>query len=146
MPFEVKLLTVIALGKSHNSFLDIEPESQEQSEAEREAQRDKARHYLTKCVEEISYLLQPPAHPPPTHAQLQSLDQNAFMSQGGSAVPLEEAYLQQQRQRGQHGLPQQAPIPNHQPPPVPSVADMSNFSHGPQMPQQAPFMSREPAS
>ncbi|KAK7512454.1 striatin Pro11 [Phyllosticta citriasiana] len=138
----------IALGKAHNSFLDIEPESQEQSEAEREAQRDKARHYLTKCVEEISYLLQPPAHPPPTQAQLQSLNQNAFMGQDPS-MPLEEAYLHQQRQKAHQsgmGLPQQAPIPNHQPPPVPSVADMSTFSHGPQMPQQAPFMSREPAS
>ncbi|EKG15966.1 hypothetical protein MPH_06787 [Macrophomina phaseolina MS6] len=137
-------------NKQHNSFLDVDPEAQEPAEQEREAQRDRARQFLTKCVEEISYLLQPPSHPPPSHAQYHPLaNSSGFLNHNDPSLPMEEAYMQQQRQKGAGmgmGLPQQAPIPNHQPPPVPSVADVPNLTHTPQLPQQAPFMTREPPS
>ncbi|KAL1640036.1 1,2-dihydroxy-3-keto-5-methylthiopentene dioxygenase [Diplodia intermedia] len=135
-------------NKSHNSFLDIEPEAHDPPEQEREAQRDKSRQFLTKCVEEITYLLQPPAHPPPTHAQLHSMANSSGFLNHDQGIPLEEAYMQQQhRQKGiPMSLPQQAPIPNHQPPPVPSIADVPNLTHTSQLPQQAPFMTREPPS
>ncbi|KAB2575860.1 Striatin Pro11 [Lasiodiplodia theobromae] len=132
-------------NKHHNSFLDVDPEAHDSPEHEREAQRDKSRQFLTKCVEEITYLLQPPAHPPPTHAQLHSLaNSSGFLNHDQS---MEEAYMQQQRQKSMvMGLPQQAPVPNHQPPPVPSLADVPNLTHTSQLPQQAPFMTREPPS
>ncbi|OCK82830.1 WD40 repeat-like protein [Lepidopterella palustris CBS 459.81] len=132
-------------SKHLNSFLDIEPEDQDKSEADKDSQREKSKLYLTKCVEEITYLLTPPAHPPPPQGGFQGLaNTSQFLNQGDA--PIEEMYLQH-RQKPQPHMASPGPnssIPNHQPPPVPSVSDIPNLTHSSHPPQQATFMSREP--
>ncbi|KAF2811470.1 striatin Pro11 [Mytilinidion resinicola] len=126
-----------ALNKHHNSLLDTDPD---QSEGDKEGQREKSQLYLKKCVEEITYLLTPPAHPPAPQGGLQAF-QN---SQGDTSM--EEMYLQHRQKSQQHINPMGLnSMPNHQPPPVPSVSDLPNLTHSSQPPQQAAFMTREPS-
>jgi striatin 1/3/4 len=72
--------------------------------------RNKSKQYLEKCLQEITYLLKPPSHPPP--------------QQQPSAVNLDSiqqaqiAALFQQQNLPQH-LQHSSPSPNHQPPPPP---------------------------
>lgn len=131
-------------NKHHNSFLDIESEPREQLEQDKDSQREKSKLYLTKCVEEITYLLTPPAHPPPPQGGLQALaNSSGFLNQGDAS--LEDIYLQH-RQKSQPQMAAAGPnasIPNHQPPPVPSVSDIPNLTHSSHQPQQAAFMTRE---
>ncbi|KAF2457014.1 WD40-repeat-containing domain protein [Lineolata rhizophorae] len=133
--------------KHHNSFLDIESEPRDPSETDRDSQREKSGQYLKKCMEEISYLLIPPAHPPPPQASLQSLANSTnFLNQNEPPMSLEEVYLQQRQKRDQAGGPgfgHPSSAPNHQPPSVPSVADVPNFGHSTGPAEQATFMTRE---
>jgi striatin 1/3/4 len=132
-----------SLNKPHNSLLDINPDS---AEGHKDFQREKSQLYLKKCVEEITYLLTPPAHPPPPQGGLQAMQNSGgFMNQGDA--PMEEIYLQHrqksQQQMSHMGL--NSTMPNHQPPPVPSVSDLPNLTHSSQPPQQATIMTREPS-
>ncbi|KAF2181777.1 WD40 repeat-like protein [Zopfia rhizophila CBS 207.26] len=129
--------------KHHNSFLDIDPELSERSEADRDSQREKSKLYLTKCVEEITYLLTPPAQPPPPQGGLQALGNGSGFLNHGDA-PMEEIYLQhrQKLQSHQPGGPNSS-IPNHHPPNLPSVPDIHNLPPHSQSPHQAPSMTRE---
>lgn len=126
-------------NKPHNSFLDTESGV---TNAEKDEQIGKARKYLQKCVEEINYLLLPPSHPPPPQSSLQSMANSAYLHQPDAPMTMED-YLHQ-RQKGQQ-LPNASlaqPLPNHQPPPVPS--ELGHVSQvGPQ--PQAEYMTREPS-
>ena len=60
--------------------------------------------YLTKCVEEITYLLTPPAQPPPQQPGMHGLGNGAgFLGHGDASM--EEMYMQQHRQKMQSQLP-----------------------------------------
>lgn len=103
-----------------------------------EGLREKSKLYLTKCVEEITYLLTPPSQPPPSH--LHGMNGSGFHND----VPLEEMYLQP-RQKIQTQLPT-APntsMANHQQPSIPTTAD-SHATLPSQLSHQAPPMQREP--
>ncbi|KAF2639011.1 striatin Pro11 [Massarina eburnea CBS 473.64] len=132
------------LNRHHNSFLDVDPES-ERAEAERDSLREKSKLYLTKCVEEITYLLTPPAQPAP-HPSMHLGNGSGFMNHGEASM--EELYLQQHRQKMQSQLPTvpNSSMPNHQPPNVPTSSEMQNFVHQPQQFHQAPQMTRESPS
>lgn len=134
--------TNTAPTKPHNSFLDLESGA---TDAEKDLQLEKSRKYLQKCVEEITYLLLPPSHPPPPQSSLQSMANSAYLHQPDAPMTMEDVFLQQ-RQKGQQqpnaGLSQ--PLPNHQPPPIPSeLSHLSQAAHQP--PPQAEFMTREPS-
>ena len=142
--FEEKSLTRSAApNKPHNSLLDLEGAA---TEAEKDMQLDKSRKYLTKCVEEITYLLLPPNHPPPPQSSVQSLANSAYLHQSDAPMTMEDVFLQQ-RQKGQQqsnaGLSQ--PLPNHQPAPTqpPDLSHLSQAAH--QSHPQAEFMTREPS-
>ncbi|KAK5161567.1 hypothetical protein LTR04_004179 [Oleoguttula sp. CCFEE 6159] len=133
-------------GKPHNSFLDIsDSQSQSSPQAEMDAQRDKSRICLEKCVQEITYLMTPPAHPPPPYLNAQA--SSAFANQNEAPMSLEEVYIQQ-RQKGQQQQGQDLPHPssmlNYQPLSVPSLSDVPNLTH-PMKQQKAPQMAREPS-
>jgi striatin 1/3/4 len=67
-----------------------------------EAQREKSRQYLERCLQEITYLLTPPAHaPPPNTAALAALSIQNPTETNLTRQAMEEAYLNQQRLRGQ---------------------------------------------
>jgi len=134
-----------AQDKRHNSFLDVDSELLDRSEADRDGLREKSKLYLTKCVEEITYLLTPPPQPPPQQANLHALANGAgFMNHGDASM--EEMYLQQRRQNMQSQLPTMpnTSMPNHQPPSVPNVSELQSLSNQNQI-HHAPEMTREPA-
>ncbi|KAF2199323.1 WD40 repeat-like protein [Delitschia confertaspora ATCC 74209] len=132
-------------SKPHNSFLDIDPEQSERADVDSYNQREKSRLYLTKCVEEITYLLTPPAQLPPPQAGLQGLNGTGFLNHGDAT--LEEMYLHRQRMQGHMGNPAASSlIPNHQLHANSSVPDIHNLPHISQPMPQAPSMSREPSS
>ncbi|KAF2790825.1 striatin Pro11 [Melanomma pulvis-pyrius CBS 109.77] len=133
-------------NKHHNSFLDVDPELSEQSEADRDNLREKSKLYLTKCVEEITYLLTPPAQPPPPQPGMQHALGNGsgFMNHGDG--PMEDMYSQhRQKLQSQQNSSQNNPMPNHQPPNIPTTSDIHNLPHQSQQ-HQAPQMSREPSN
>ncbi|KAF1971736.1 WD40 repeat-like protein [Bimuria novae-zelandiae CBS 107.79] len=128
--------------KHHNSFLDVDPESAEHAEAERERDsiREQSKMFLTKCVEEITYLLTPPAQPAP-HPGHHGLDNSSgFLNNGQPS--LDDLYRHQ-------GLPTQLPtapgrtLPNHAPPVIPTSVEILPFSSSTPHPQSTP-MTRDP--
>ncbi|KAL1645348.1 1,2-dihydroxy-3-keto-5-methylthiopentene dioxygenase [Didymella pomorum] len=129
-------------NKHHNSFLDVDSEFIDRPDADREGLREKSKLYLTKCVEEITYLLTPPPQAPPQQPGMHGLGNGAgFLNHGDAAM--EEMYMQQHRQKMQSQLPTlpNTSIPNHQPP---VNSDYQNIVHHPQM-HSAPQMTREPS-
>lgn len=98
-------------------------------------------------VEELTYLLTPPAQPVPQPG-LQGLGNGSgFLNHGDASM--EEIYLQQHRQKMQSQLPTMpgTSMPNHQPPSVPTATELHNLAHQPQQQfHQAPQMAREPSS
>lgn len=109
--------------------IDVDEQATKSLEAEREAQRDKSKIFLQKCVEELTYLLTPPAHPIPPQTRPESLQNGLDYSDVHEMDPsMQEAYLQQQQQQ-QQPQPQAPPrrrnpqlshlpsLPNHQPAP-----------------------------
>jgi striatin 1/3/4 len=130
-----------AQAKHHNSFLDVETELSDRFDADREGLREKSKMYLQKCVEEITYLLTPPAQPPPPQPSQHGLANGSQFFNHGDA-PMEEMFLQQ-RQKMQPQLPTgpNTSMANHQN--IPTLADMHNPSHQNQPMHQAPQMQRE---
>lgn len=105
---------------------------------------------MTKCVEEITYLLTPPAHPLPAQTNFQPMANPVnFMAQGDASLGLEDVYLQQ-RQKGQQPsgsiFSHPSTMPNHQPPPIPSMNDIPTIHQTAPNSQQATLMTREPSS
>lgn len=136
-----------APNKPHNSFLDVDAESLEHAEAERDSLREKSKLYLTKCVEEITYLLTPPAQPAPQPGHHGMDNSSGFLNHGQPSM--EDLYLQQHQRKMQSQLPTMpnTSLTNHQPPSIPTSADMHSFAaQQPQFHPQAPPMTREPAS
>lgn len=129
----------------HNSFLDTGgDEVLKISEQEREGQRDKSKYYLTKCVEEITFLLTAPANPPPPPQSLPSMTNSNNYPNQDQQMSLEDVYLQQTRPKSQHqnqgGVP---PLPNHHPPALPGGTDITNIANSSLHLQQGAPMQRE---
>jgi striatin 1/3/4 len=128
--------------KPHNSFLSVDIGGQ--SESERDVHVDKSRKYLSKCVEEITYLLLPPAHPPPPQPMQQMQDTGSYLNQHEAPMTMQEVFLQQrQKNQQQNNVNLQQPMPNHQPPPVPTASEMLQLSQALQQQPQAEMMTRE---
>ncbi|KAH3904155.1 hypothetical protein HBI56_116220 [Parastagonospora nodorum] len=128
----------------HNSFLDVDSEFLDRSEADRDGLREKSKLYLTKCVEEITYLLTPPPQAPPQQPSLHALSNGAgFMNHGDASI--EDIYMQQHRQKIQSQLPTMPNVtmPNHQPPSIPT-SELQSLTNQNQI-HHAPEMTREPA-
>jgi striatin 1/3/4 len=123
----------------YTSLLDIDSDPKD---PETSVEVDKSRKYLTKCVEEITYLLLPPSHPPPPQPSM--ANSSSYYDQQEPVMGLEEAFLQHgqssQQQNSIHGQG-----PNRQAPTVPSSEPVqpAPISH---LPQQADFMQRDTSS
>ena len=141
----VRLLTQpsAAQSKHRNSFLDVDSEFLDRAEADRDNLREKSKLYLTKCVEEITYLLTPPSQPPPQQPNLHALG-NGTGFHGDSSM--EDMYLQQHRQKLQSHLPTMpgTSMPNHQPPSIPASSELHSLGNQHQI-HHAPQMTREPS-
>lgn len=86
--------------------------------------------YLTKCVEEITYLLTPPPQPPPQQPSLHAMSNGAgFMNHGD--LSMEEILMRQHAQRQPSQLPTMpnTSILNHQPQNVPNVSELGSLSN-----------------
>ncbi|KAI9847317.1 MAG: hypothetical protein M1837_002904 [Sclerophora amabilis] len=133
--------------KHHNSFLDVEMDGKFQFRDN--PQKQKSQTYLDKSLQEITYLLIAPPHPPAQQQQTHMTSHDLAAVQGFNDPhhqSLEDVYLQHQREKNHIqpaiGFSQPSPLPNHQPPPVPSTPDMpNNINHMNQM-QQASHMQR----
>ncbi|USP75816.1 hypothetical protein yc1106_03090 [Curvularia clavata] len=127
----------------HNSFLDVDSEFLDRSEADRDSLREKSKLYLTKCVEEITYLLTPPPQPQPQQGMQALANGTGFMNHGDASM--EDIYLQQHRQRLPSHLPTMpGPLPNHQPPSIPVTSELQGLAAQHQI-HHAPQMAREPS-
>lgn len=107
--------------------------------------REKSKLYLTKCVEEITYLLTPPAQPPPQQPNLHALGNGTgFLNHVDASM--EDIYLQQHRQKQQSHLPTMpgTSMPNHQPPSIPTTSELQSLANQHQI-HHAPQMTREPS-
>ncbi|KAJ4367056.1 1,2-dihydroxy-3-keto-5-methylthiopentene dioxygenase [Neocucurbitaria cava] len=130
-------------NKHHNSFLDVDTEFLDRSEADRDSLREKSKLYLTKCVEEITYLLTPPPQAPPQQQNLHALG-NGTGFHGDSSM--EDMYLQQHRQKLQSHLPTMpgTSMPNHQASSIPASSELHSLVNQHQI-HHAPQMAREPS-
>ncbi|KAH0534146.1 hypothetical protein FGG08_007255 [Glutinoglossum americanum] len=139
-----------AQPKQYNSPLDVV--SEDPSPFRQESQRQKSRIYLERCLQEITYLLTPPLHPPPQH-QSQLNPQDAATGQGYSQSQLsqamEDSFPQQQRQKLQQhagpGLSQPSQTQGSQPLQAP-VSDNSNLGLSMIKGHQIPQLSRNLAN
>lgn len=85
--------------------------------------RTKSRMYLAKCLQEITYLLTPPSHPPPQQP-ISNLDPNIAQQQQQQNHQLAlDHILTQQLQQHQQPAP---PSSNYQQPPEPHQSQLSN--------------------
>ncbi|KAL3450402.1 cell-cycle nuclear protein [Aspergillus insuetus] len=96
---------------------DFDPTAENQHEFRQETERDKSRLYLSKCSQEIAYHVIPSTHPAPDMGDLE-LSSHVYGNQQLSQQSLEEAYIQQQRQKQQQAnnlMAREVPMQNHQP-------------------------------
>lgn len=85
----------------------------ESHEITHEEERDKSRVYLSKCAQEIAYHVIPTSHPVPDLSD-PDLSGHLYGNQQLSQQNLEEAFLQQERQKANHMISREAVLPNHQ--------------------------------
>lgn len=122
----------VELSSSAGSSADIKAKAGNgdglQSDIRQDAERDKSRLYLNRCLQELTYHVMPTAL-----AQQQAAEeQEQLMHEqqyGGQQLPqhsIEEAYMQRMRQ---HQANQPSAAPNHQPPPVPRSDERSLLSN-----------------
>ncbi|CAG8052464.1 unnamed protein product [Penicillium salamii] len=93
---------------------DPDPDNESQQDGQLDDGRDKVRGFLTKASHEISYHVIPTSHPPPDLNDSEipgHLYGNSQLSQQN----LEEAYLQQQRQKANQVMAREMALQNHQP-------------------------------
>jgi striatin 1/3/4 len=141
-------LTVCHAAQSkHHSSLDVDANLSEIT-GDRDGLREKSSLYLRKCVEEITYLLTPPAQPPPPHPGLHAMNGAGFMNHTDAAMAsMEEMYLQRQKLQPHLPTAPNTSMPNHQPSNIASASDPHNIPlHSqPQQQHEAPQMQREPS-
>jgi striatin 1/3/4 len=91
-----------------------DPTNPESQEITHEDERDQSRVYLSKCAQEIAYHVIPTSHPVPDLSD-PDLSGHLYGNQQLSQQNLEEAFLQQQRQKANHMISREAVLANHQP-------------------------------
>lgn len=117
------------------------------SDFKQDTERDKSRVYLGKCIQEVTYHVVPTStsHQQYAEDQEQMLQNHHYNNSQPPPQPsLEEVYVQQRQKHQQNSLSAlgPSPLPNHQPPPIPRVSELSSLSRGSQQPEQAAFMTR----
>ena len=125
--------------------MDLEHEDNTSPELKQDAERDKSRVYLQKCLQEVTYHVVPTTNSHQQYAEEQEMLQNHhFVSSQQPQPSLEEVYVQRQKQQQNSnlGILGPSPLPNHQPPPVPRVSELPPLSRSLQQSEQASFMSR----
>lgn len=134
--------------KPRNSFLDLGQDDNPSPNLRHEAERDRSRLYLGKCLEEVQY------HTLSMSPQQQYNDDQEQPVQPykfGSDQPppqhsLEDVYVRQgqKAQPNNIGMLQPSPMPNNHPPhpPIPRVSDNSRLPRTSQEPEQAAYMTR----
>jgi len=133
--------------KPHNSFLDLEQEDQPSPNLRHEAERDRSRLYLGKCLEEVQYHVLSLNPPQQFHDEQEQALQNhqQYSHQPPPQQSLEDVYVQQgQRPMSNNiGMLQPSPMPNnHAPqPPIPRVAEIPALSRGMQQSEPS-YMTR----
>jgi len=135
--------------KPHNSFLDLEQEDQPSPNLRHEAERDRSRLYLGKCLEEVQYhvlSLNPAQQFNDEQEQALQNHQQYPSQQPPTQQSLEDVYVRQGQkpQPNNIGVLQPSPMPNNHPPqpPIPRVTDIPALSRGSQQPEQTSYMSR----
>ncbi|KAL2846652.1 cell-cycle nuclear protein [Aspergillus pseudoustus] len=96
---------------------EFDATAENQHEFRQETERDKSRLYLSKCSQEIAYHIIPSTHPAPDMGDLE-LSNHVYGNQQLSQQSIEEAYIQQQRQKQQQAnnlMAREVPMQNHQP-------------------------------
>ncbi|KAL4805012.1 WD40-repeat-containing domain protein [Aspergillus unguis] len=122
---------------------DLDPNAENQPDFRQETERDKSRLYLSKCSQEIQYHVIPSAHPPPDFSDLE-LSNHVYGNQQMSQQSLEEAYIQQQRQKQANNMmAREIPMQMHQPS-IKHFPDNMNLSRAPSQ-YSLPATSREVA-
>jgi striatin 1/3/4 len=107
--------------KPHNSFLEVEGESEE-AKLEEDPDRGNLKGFMDKTQGELTYLMVSPSNPlPPREPALEEILQPPTF--GVPQQSLEEIYQQQARQKDMReaNLSRPSPTPNHHPPPVPTT-------------------------
>lgn len=115
------MLTVISPAQhfktpSHPLDTTADSDATDHHDFPQEPERDKSRVFLSKCSQEVAYHVIPATHPAPDLSD-QELSNHAYGNQL-SQQSLEDAYIQQQRQKQQqenHLMAQEAALQNHQP-------------------------------
>ncbi|OKP12239.1 Striatin Pro11 [Penicillium subrubescens] len=102
-------------SKSNTDAKPEDPTNPESQEIANEDERDKSRVYLSKCAQEIAYHVIPTSHPVPDLSD-PDLSGHLYGNQQLSQQNLEEAFLQQQRQKANHMISREAVLANHQQP------------------------------
>ena len=138
--------------KPHNSFLDLETEDQAPPNLRHEAERDRSKLYLGKCLEEVQYHVlssNPHQQPQFTDDQEQGLQNHQYASQQQPPQQsLEDIYVRQGQkpQLNNVGMlqPLPSPMPNNHPPqpPLPRVSDIPALSRSSQQAEHASYMTR----
>ncbi|KAI9825587.1 MAG: hypothetical protein M1819_000483 [Sarea resinae] len=126
--------------KAHNSFLDTDSEPQFLAEFRQDSQRDKSRVFLDKCVQEITYLLNPVSHP--QHPPMNPHEMSGSAAFGGPQGPqqnLEEIYLS--RQRGQPGVGM-AQSSSNQRQQMGPISDLQEAASASNQPEASSYLSR----
>ena len=143
----VRLILLATSGKPHNSFLRLESDEHASSDIKHEAERDRSRVYLGKCIEEFHYHVfsSVGSHQQylEEHEQFES-GHDFTNHQQPEEVSLADVYAQQKQKMGGTGSLGQPPAPNHQPPPVPRVNEVPPLSRGSQTAEEPVYMTRDP--
>ena len=116
-----------------------------------EAERERSRVYMGKCIEEFAYHVfsTPSTHQQYVEEQEQLMQNNQYTSsQQPQDVSLADVYAQQRQKQTQNSIGSlgPSPLPNHQPPPVPRVNEVPALSRGSQQSEEPVYMSRNPSS
>ncbi|KAI9827384.1 MAG: hypothetical protein M1826_006309 [Phylliscum demangeonii] len=149
-----RLMPALASTEPHNSFLDVASETA--GSLKDDALRHRSRVYLDKGLQELTYFLTSPAHPPApsNEALLANPDQLAGHGFGRPAHAQQvpgDMYLPPRHKNPHHpdlGMSPHALLPDHQPPLVPS-SDRSaplNLAGGGQQPLPMTRQTREQRS
>ena len=138
------------LSKPHNSFLDLEQDSHSSPRLRHEAERDRSRLYLSKCLEEVQYhvlSLNSQQQQQYNEEQEQPLQNHPYPNQQPPPQQsLEDVYVRQGQkpQPNNIGMLQPSPLPNSHPPhpPIPRVSEVPALSRGSQQSEHGPYVTR----
>lgn len=95
---------------------NLNSDNPDQQDFRQDPERDKSRVFLSKCSQEVAYHVIPASHPPPDLGD-PDLSNHAYSNQM-SQQSMEDAYIQQQRQKQQqanHMITREVVLQNHQP-------------------------------